>query len=138
MVHLQPCHRDSSVCGDPHDFERVLSRPPKVVDPPLGPGIEQRHCLSRLRILPIHVRPLPRVAMRARQREIRYLCQSTPGSGQDMVDLEATNLELRGQLTVFTAIARTFDHRISQWVRTCAHVSANTSGSAVRRRSKAA
>jgi hypothetical protein len=41
------------------------------------------------------VRPLTRVAMRARQREIRYISQSAPGSGQDMVDLKATNLELR-------------------------------------------
>jgi hypothetical protein len=76
--------------------------------------------------------------MRARQREIRYISQSAPGSGQNMVDLKATNLELRGQLTVFTAIARTFDHRVSEWVRTRAHASDNTPGSAARRRSKAA
>jgi hypothetical protein len=138
MVHLQPCHRDSSVGGDPYDFERVWFRPPKAVDPPLGPGIEQRHRLSRLRILPLHVRPFTRVAMRARQREIRHLCPSALGSGQDMVNLKATNLELRGQLTVFTAIARTFDHRVSQWVRTHTHAPDNTSGSAARRRSKAA
>jgi hypothetical protein len=31
-----------------------------------------------------------------------------------MVDLKATNLELRGQLTVFTAMARTFDHCVSE------------------------
>jgi hypothetical protein len=35
MVHLQPCHRDSPVCGDPHDLERALFGPPKVVYPPL-------------------------------------------------------------------------------------------------------
>jgi hypothetical protein len=100
MVHLQPYHGYSPVCCDSHDFERTLFGPLKMVDPPLCPGIEQRHCLPRLGIFPVDVRPLAGIAVRARQRQIGHICQSAPGSWHNMVDLEATNLELRGQLTV--------------------------------------
>src|SRR5262252_3307998 len=106
-----------------------------MISPPLCSRVEQRYYLTRFRIFAIHVRPLPRVTMWACQRQIGKIRLPTLRSGQDMVDLKATNLELCRQWAVFTPVIGTSDHCISEGVGGRTHASNNTPGSAVRRRS---
>jgi hypothetical protein len=58
-----------------------------------------------------------RVAVGTSQSEIGQLRLATPRSGQDMVDLKTTNLELRRKLTVFTTIVSTLDHSFPERYR---------------------
>ena len=58
-----------------------------------------------------------RVAVGTRQSQIGQLCLTTSRSGEDMIDLKTTHLELRRQLTVFTTIVSTLDHRFPERYR---------------------
>ena len=82
--------------------------------PLLCPGIEQCDPLTRYGIFPVHMRPFVGIAMRARQRHVRNLRLATLRPRQNMVDFKATDMELRRQLTVFTAVASTPHDRVSQ------------------------
>src|SRR5215475_4586020 len=138
MVHLQPYHGGSPVCGDALNFEGALFRPLKMVCPCLCPRVEQGHRLPRSWIFAVDVCLLVGVAMRTRKCQIGHLRLSASRSRQNMVHLKTADLQLCRQLTVFTAVASPSDHLVSDGVGARAHPSDSTPGSAVRRRSKAA
>src|SRR5690242_14054301 len=105
--------------------------------PPLRPGVEQRYLLPRLWIFTVDVRPLARVAVGTRQGRIGQIGLPTARPWENMVDLKAADLELRGQLTVFTAVASALDYHIPELFGYRAHRSGTTPGIAVRSRAKA-
>src|SRR5882672_11477888 len=82
--------------------------------------------------------PFMGVAVGTSQSEIGQLRLTTSRSGQDMVDLKTTNLELSWKLTVFTTIVSTLEHGFPEGYHHLAHASDTKSGSAARRRAKAA
>ena len=105
--------------------------------PHLRPGIEERNRLAGLGIFTRNMRPFVSVALRASQSCIVQIRLSTPRSGQDMADLKAADLELSGELTIFTAVTGAADDRFSELIGERIHASVNKPGSAVRRRAKA-
>ena len=60
------------------------------------------------------MRPFASIAVRARQRHIGHIRLATPRSRHNMVKLKAANLELGGQLTVYTALASAPDDRVPE------------------------
>src|SRR5437879_12567564 len=80
--------------------------------------------------------PFMRVAVGTSQSEISQLRLATSRSGQDMVDLKTTNLELSRKLTVFATIVSTLDHGFPERYRYLAHASDTKPGSAARRPAK--
>jgi hypothetical protein len=57
-------------------------------------GIEQWYVLTRFWIFTIHMSPFMSIAVGACQCQIIQLGQAASGSGQDMINLKASDLKL--------------------------------------------
>jgi len=87
----------------------VLPIEPKMLCPPLRPGIEEGHQRARRWIEGTDITPFPPIAHGARQGEVLQHCLAAMFFRNHMIDLMRRGHQLLGQQAIFTAVVRLRD-----------------------------
>jgi hypothetical protein len=85
-----------------------------MIGPDLGPGIEQRHQFTGLRIKARDIRSFAAIAGKARQREILGVRPSPMLFRNNVVDFERRKASMLGDAAVFTSLPGSVANELSQ------------------------